>query len=196
MGMEALRLDECLTNQTESAFVLVFGGVFQRGLVNSCRRGKDEELAISEHAINVKEQKFDLLRTRLSGKSIGHGRDSSIYNLGWVFAMRTAKREFHNTTVRLPRHVYERAKASLEQTAISSSFNEFVVQAIEEKVQRLSEAELDAAFAEMARDPDYQNSSVAMSREFERSDWEALQPASPSREPRQPKTRASQGRTR
>jgi L-lactate utilization protein LutC len=90
-----------------------------------------------------------------------------------------AKKRYQNTTVRLPRHVYEHAKTVAVQSQ-ASSFNEFVVQAIEEKMRRLSEAEVDEAFAQMANDADYQRSSIAMAREFEKSDWEAFSPASPS----------------
>lgn len=89
--------------------------------------------------------------------------------------MPVADKKYQNTTVRLPRQVYERAKTATRRSQ-ASSFNEFVVQAIEEKVSRLSEAEIDAAFAQMADDPDYQRDSVALAREFEKSDWEALEP--------------------
>jgi hypothetical protein len=85
----------------------------------------------------------------------------------------TAKEKYQNTTVRLPRYVYEKAKTIMNRSQVSS-FNEFVVQAIEEKVTRLTEAEIDAAFSEMAHDSDYQRNSNALAREFEKSDWEAF----------------------
>jgi hypothetical protein len=85
-----------------------------------------------------------------------------------------AKRRYQNTTVRLPRHVYERAKTVVVRSQ-ASSFNEFVVQAIEEKVRRLTEAEIDSAFAQMAHDPDYQRQSLALANEFVKSDWEAFE---------------------
>jgi hypothetical protein len=85
-----------------------------------------------------------------------------------------AAKRYQNTTVRLPRHVYEQAKSVAIQSK-ASSFNEFVVQAIEEKVRQLTEAEIDAAFAQMANDSDYQRSSIALARDFEKSDWESLQ---------------------
>jgi hypothetical protein len=37
------------------------------------------------------------------------------------------------------------------------------------------DAEIDAAFSKMAEDPDCRRESIAMAREFETSDWEALQ---------------------
>jgi hypothetical protein len=108
----------------------------------------------------------------------------------------TARKQYQNTTVRLPRHVYERAKIVVLKSQ-ASSFNEFVVQAIEEKVRRLSESEIDAAFAQMAHDMDYQRSSVALAGEFEKSDWEAFTiggPHEPAHE--KPKTRTSKTRSR
>jgi len=86
----------------------------------------------------------------------------------------TAKDRYQSTTVRVPRSVYEQAKTVIHRLQ-GSSFNEFVVQAIEEKVRRLTEAEIDAAFSAMAEDPDYQRDATAMAQEFEKSDWEALE---------------------
>lgn len=93
--------------------------------------------------------------------------------------MPVADKKYQNTTVRMPRQVYERAKTAIRRSQ-ASSFNEFVVQAIEEKVRRLSEAEIDAAFAQMADDPDYLRDSIVLAREFEKSDWEALEPTAKS----------------
>jgi hypothetical protein len=103
-----------------------------------------------------------------------------------------SKRWYQNTTVRLPRQVFERAKTVVVQSQVSS-FNEFVVQAIEEKVQRMTEAEIDAAFAHMAHDSDYQRSSIVLANEFEKSDWEAFKSGSTHE---QPKTRTSKTRSR
>lgn len=108
-----------------------------------------------------------------------------------------ARNQYQSTTVRLPRHVYERAKTIVIRSQ-ASSFNEFVVQAIEEKVRRLTESEIDAAFAQMAHDADYQRTSIALANEFAKSDWEAFasstrhQPA----QHEQPKTRTSKTRSR
>ena len=106
--------------------------------------------------------------------------------------MPVAANKYQNTTVRLPRQVYERAKTVVLQSQ-ASSFNEFVVQAIEEKVRRLTEAEIDAAFAQMAHDSDYQRSSIALANQFEKSDWEAFE-AGATHE--QPKTRTTKTRSR
>jgi hypothetical protein len=104
----------------------------------------------------------------------------------------TARKRYQSTTLRLPRHVYEQARTVAVQSQ-ASSFNEFVVQAIEEKVRRLSESEIDAAFGQMANDADYQRDSIALATEFEKSDWEALQPGTKHE---QPKARTSKTRSR
>lgn len=103
-----------------------------------------------------------------------------------------ARKEYQNTTVRLPRQVYERAKTVVTRSH-ASSFNEFVVQAIEEKVRRLTEAEIDAAFAQMANDTNYQRSSIALASEFAKSDWEAFSSGATHE---QPKTRTAKTRSR
>lgn len=76
----------------------------------------------------------------------------------------TARKRYQNTTLRMPRHIYESAKKVIGRSA-ESSMNEFVVKAIEEKLQRLTDEEIDK---------DYQPASVKMAREFEGSDREAL----------------------
>jgi len=83
------------------------------------------------------------------------------------------KKKYQNTTLRVPKKVYDLAKNALSHS-VGSSFNEFVVEAIEEKLRCLREAEIDAAFAHMAEDADYQCSSIAMAQEFEKSDGEAF----------------------
>jgi hypothetical protein len=88
----------------------------------------------------------------------------------------TARKEgYQNTTVRIPRPVYERAKTVVERH--DESLNEFVVDAVVAKLHTLEEAEIDAAFAEMANDQEYQREAVALTREFEASDRGALEVA-------------------
>jgi hypothetical protein len=108
-----------------------------------------------------------------------------------------ATKRYQNTTVRLPRQVYERAKTVVLRSQ-ASSFNEFVVQAIEEKVRRLTEAEIDAAFVQMAQDSDYQRTSIALASEFAKSDWEALDSGAKHERPSndQRKTRTAKTRSR
>jgi hypothetical protein len=103
-----------------------------------------------------------------------------------------ARKQYQTTTVRLPQKVYEQAKTVVMQSD-AASFNEFVVQAIQEKVRRLTEAEIDAAFGNMAFDPNYQREALALTGEFEKSDWEAFASTDVHD---QPKTRASKTRSR
>ena len=105
------------------------------------------------------------------------------------------RKEYQNTTVRLPRQVYELAKTAVEKSEAASSFNDFVVKAIQQKLQQLTEAEIDAAFAHMADDPDYQHDAVALTKEFEKSDWEASRVTETAHESA-PKARASKTRSR
>lgn len=84
---------------------------------------------------------------------------------------RIARNRYQNTTLRMPRQIYQGAKRVVSRFDVS--FNDFVLEAIEEKLQRLSEQEIDMAFAQMAEDNDYQRSAIEMAREFEKSDWEA-----------------------
>jgi len=93
-------------------------------------------------------------------------------------AIATARKEnYQNTTVRMPKKVYECAKTAVDRLSDVSSLNEFVVEAVVEKLQTLKEAEIDAAFAKMATDLDYQRDAIALTREFETSDRDALEAA-------------------
>lgn len=104
------------------------------------------------------------------------------------------RKQYQNTTVRLPRGVYDQTRTAIEKSEAAPSFNEFVVQAIKEKLHKLTESEIDAAFAGMANDPDYQRDSVALAREFEQSDAEAWHATDDAHE--HSKTRASKTRSR
>ena len=105
------------------------------------------------------------------------------------------RKEYQNTTVRLPKRVYDLAKTAVKQSEAASSFNDFVVQAIEQKLQQLTESEIDAAFAHMAGDPAYQHDAVALAEQFARSDWDASRITETGNEPAT-KTRSSKTRSR
>jgi len=109
--------------------------------------------------------------------------------------MAIARKEYQNTTVRLPKQIYQLAKSAIEKSEAASSFNDFVVQAIEQKLQQLTESKIDAAFALMADDPAYQRDAVALTRQFEKSDWEASRLSETTNE-LAPKARASKTRSR
>ncbi len=89
-----------------------------------------------------------------------------------------SSRETRATTVRIPSSVYEQAKhfVDSEKTNSSSRFslNDFFVTAIQAYVKLYRRRQIDAAFAMMAEDANYQQESTLMAEEFEPSDWEAL----------------------
>jgi hypothetical protein len=65
------------------------------------------------------------------------------------------------------------AKIAVERSGVASSFNDFVVQAIGQRLQQLSDSEIDVALARMAEDPEYRRDAVALAKEFKRSEWES-----------------------
>lgn len=90
-------------------------------------------------------------------------------------AVTANKDKYYATTLRLPKRVYESAKQALKRgNSEAGSFNDFVVDAIKERLRNLREQEIDAAIAEIANDADYQESSIRMTREFAWSDWDAF----------------------
>jgi len=95
--------------------------------------------------------------------------------------MALAQAETRTTTVRLPRPVYEQVKCVVDkerggggtgQTRIS--LNDFIVAAIKAYLKMYRRRQIDAAFAGMAEDADYQKEAKLLAEEFEFSDWEAL----------------------
>ena len=85
--------------------------------------------------------------------------------------------EIRTTTIRLPRFVYEQAKSVVSeeregQTRIS--LNDLFVTAITAYLRMHKRRQIDAAFAGMAEDANYQKEANLLAEEFERSDWEAL----------------------
>ncbi len=108
------------------------------------------------------------------------------------------ERAFQTTTVRLPKGVYEQAKAVVKRgSAAASSINDFLVEAVQDKLRQLREKEIDAAFAGMAQDSEYQQSAIEMARSFEKSDWEAFQVSEAAQNaPTKPKTRSAKAKAR
>jgi metal-responsive CopG/Arc/MetJ family transcriptional regulator len=87
---------------------------------------------------------------------------------------RAMKAETIRTTLTIPKELLEATdKAVLEGKA--KSRNEFVVQALKRELAAQRRAEVDAALAEMTRDPDYQAEVLRMEVEFATAQWEALQ---------------------
>jgi hypothetical protein len=82
------------------------------------------------------------------------------------------------TTLRLPRPLYEQAKAyvSKGETA-AETINDFIVAAIQTYTRILKRRSIDAEFSRMAGDANYQKESQLIAEEFAHSDWEALEAA-------------------
>ncbi len=77
-------------------------------------------------------------------------------------------------TIDLPKTLVEQADAAVACGAAKSR-NRLIMQAVEAYLRQLEAARIDAQFAEMEHDERYRRLSLQMSREFERSDWEAFQ---------------------
>ena len=81
------------------------------------------------------------------------------------------------TTVRLPRPIYDQAKQFVDSEkngGASLSLNDFFVSAIQTYIKLHQRRQIDAAFAGMAEDADYQKEAGLLEVEFEASDWDAL----------------------
>jgi hypothetical protein len=80
------------------------------------------------------------------------------------------------TTLRLPRPLYEQAKDSVEKGyTVAETINDFFVAAIRAYLKMLRRKRIDAAFAPMAEDADYQKEVQIIAEEFAKSDWESLE---------------------
>jgi|ERR1035441_849473 hypothetical protein len=87
--------------------------------------------------------------------------------------------ETRTTTVRLPVRVYDQARCVVEKekrgvSGTSISLNDLIVAAITTYLKMYKRKQIDAAFAGMAEDADYQKEAKLLAEEFEASDWEAL----------------------
>jgi len=93
-------------------------------------------------------------------------------------ALATARAETRTTTVRLPRSVYDHAKCVVDKerggAGNTISLNDLIVAAIRAYLKMYRRRQIDAAFAGMAEDADYQKEAKLLAEEFEHSDWEAL----------------------
>jgi hypothetical protein len=78
------------------------------------------------------------------------------------------------TTLRLPRNLYEQTKTLVEQQK-TGSVNDFIVRALTAYVRAMRRKAIDDAFRGMAGDKEYQREAVSISEEFAASDAEALQ---------------------
>jgi hypothetical protein len=78
------------------------------------------------------------------------------------------------TTLRLPRHLYERVKSHVQQNQ-TVSVNEFIVNALAAYVQAVERKAIDDAFRGMADDKQYQREALMIAEQFAASDAEALE---------------------
>jgi Arc/MetJ-type ribon-helix-helix transcriptional regulator len=78
------------------------------------------------------------------------------------------------TSLDLPQGLRERIRQAVHQ-GVAKSQNALIVQAVEEYLAQLERDWIDAQFAEMEYDEDYQALNRQIEEEFARSDWEALQ---------------------
>ncbi len=89
-----------------------------------------------------------------------------------------ARTETRTTTVRLPVPVYDQARCVVEKErkgqSGSISLNDLIVAAITAYLKLYKRKQIDAAFAGMSEDADYQKEAKLLAEEFEASDWEAL----------------------
>jgi hypothetical protein len=80
------------------------------------------------------------------------------------------------TTVRLPKSIYDEARNLIEASVVPvDSLNDFLVTAIAAYVKLVKRKQIDAEFAGMAHDADYQKEALLIAEESAQSDWEALE---------------------
>ena len=90
-----------------------------------------------------------------------------------------AKMQMKTTTVRLPARIYDQARWVVENEKKGAptktiSLNDLIVTAITAYLKLYKRRQIDALFAGMAEDADYQKQAKLLAEEFEASDWEAL----------------------
>ncbi|GAX41088.1 hypothetical protein NIES4075_20570 [Tolypothrix sp. NIES-4075] len=78
------------------------------------------------------------------------------------------------TTLALPIELLEAADRAVRKGKAKSR-NEFVTQALRRELAAQKRAEIDAAFASMADDIEYQAEATAIANEFVKADWEAFE---------------------
>jgi len=84
------------------------------------------------------------------------------------------KNQTVRTTLTLPSELLEATDKAVREGKAKSR-NELVAQALRRELAALKRAEIDAALAEMAKDPEYQAEVLKMEAEFASAQWEALQ---------------------
>lgn len=79
------------------------------------------------------------------------------------------------TTVRLPRGLYEQAQCVLKKGETdATSFNELVVDSLNEKLQQVKRRLIDEKFAEMRHDAAHHRESAVLAEHFASNDLETF----------------------
>ena len=79
-------------------------------------------------------------------------------------------------TIRIPQSLYQDVQGVVRDRGTEAvNINDFVVSAIRAYMRLLERRRIDAAFAGMAGDEEFQKEALSIANEFEASDWEALQ---------------------
>ncbi len=76
--------------------------------------------------------------------------------------------------ISLPVSLLEATNKAVQQGKANSR-DEFIMRAIRKELAALKRAEIDASFAKMANDAEYQAEALQIAEEFAISDWEAWQ---------------------
>lgn len=84
------------------------------------------------------------------------------------------KNQTVRTTITLPAFLLAATDKVVSQGKAKNR-NEFVAQALLHELEALERAEIDAALAQMAQDPEYQAQVLRMEAEFAAASWEALE---------------------
>jgi len=77
------------------------------------------------------------------------------------------------TTVAIAENLLRAVDAAVQQGSAASR-NEFVALALQNQLAASRRQAIDAAFAEMARDPIYQREALEIADEFGAADWESF----------------------
>jgi hypothetical protein len=79
------------------------------------------------------------------------------------------------TTLRLPRPLYVQVQSVVKAGLAGATVNDLVITALREHLRQIRNRQIDAAFAGMAHDAAYQETSQEIIEGYQSSDWEALQ---------------------
>lgn len=89
-----------------------------------------------------------------------------------------SKMHLQTTTVRLPRRLYEKAREVVEKGwTEASSFNELLVESLDNRLKELRRAQIDAEFDQMKNDVQYDHEASIIARQFATNDRDTLRSA-------------------